>query len=80
MNTIDATLSMMEAMPEEARVKVMQYTRQLFVSEKPASPFVKKTEEDILADLSEAHGQIMNGEGIPADEAMQELGAKHGFI
>ena len=39
MNTLDATVSMLEAMPEDERLKVFKYTQQLFVSNKSANPF-----------------------------------------
>ncbi|MCD7751101.1 MAG: hypothetical protein LUG61_05595 [Lachnospiraceae bacterium] len=80
MSTIEATMSMMEVMPEEARIKVMKYTQQLFTSRKPANPFVPLTTDQILSDLDEAHRQIEDGKGIPADEAMAEMGRRHGFI
>ncbi len=80
MGTIEATMSMMEVMPEDARIKVMEYTQKLFSSKKPANPYVPLTEEQILADLKKSHRQIKEGKGIPADEAMAELGRRHGFI
>ena len=39
MSTLEATISMLQAMPEEARLKVFEYTQRLFVSRKPANPF-----------------------------------------
>ena len=38
MSTLDATVSMLEAMPEDARLKVMEFTQNLFTSRKPANP------------------------------------------
>ncbi|MCD8002819.1 MAG: hypothetical protein LUE25_03135 [Clostridiales bacterium] len=80
MTTIDATVSMMEAMPEDARIKVMEYAQTLFTSFKPSNPFTAKSEEDILDDLCRARRQIEDGEGIPAEDALNEIGKKHGFI
>ena len=39
MSTLDATVSMLETMPEEARLLVYKYTQDLFTSKKPANPF-----------------------------------------
>ncbi|MCC8029480.1 MAG: hypothetical protein LIO75_06775 [Lachnospiraceae bacterium] len=80
MSTIDATMSMMEAMPEDARIKVMEYAHKLFTSRKPANPYIPLTTEQVLSDLDKAHSQIESGKGIPADIAMEEMGRKHGFI
>ncbi len=80
MSTIEATVSMMEEMPEEARIKVMEYAQRFFTSRRPANPFVPLTTEQILADLDKSHRQIEAGQGIPADVAMEEIGRRHGFI
>ena len=52
MSTIEATVSMLEAMPEEARVKVFEYTQQIFTSRKPANPFVPVGEKEVLSTLA----------------------------
>lgn len=80
MSTIEATMSMMEVMPEDARIKVMEYAQKLFTSRKPANPFVPLTTEQVLLDLDKAHKQIEEGKGVPADVAMTEMGRRHGFI
>lgn len=80
MSTIEATMSMMEVMPEDARIKVMEYAQKLFTSRKPANPFVSLTTEQILSDLDEAHREIEDGKGMEAGAAMAEMGKKHGFI
>ena len=54
MSTLDATVSMLEAMPEDARIKVMEFTQKLFTSRKPANPFVPVSQEHILSDLTES--------------------------
>ncbi|MCD8004891.1 MAG: hypothetical protein LUE91_04495 [Oscillospiraceae bacterium] len=71
---------MLEVMPEDARLKVMEYTRELFTARKPANPFVPLTQEQILADLEKSHQQIIEGKGISMREAMDDLGRKYGFI
>lgn len=54
MSTLDATVSMLEAMPEDARIKVMEFTQKLFTSKKSVSPFVPVNQERILSDLAES--------------------------
>lgn len=80
MSTLEATVSMLEAMPEEAREKVFEYTHHLFTAAKPANPFLPLNTEDVLEDLRISRQQIENGEGIKMKNALEEMGQKHGFI
>ncbi len=80
MSTLDATVSMLEAMPEDARLKVFKFTQQLFTSEKPANPFVSLNSDDILSDLSESRKQFSEGKGIDMEDALNEIGKQHGFL
>jgi hypothetical protein len=38
MSTLKSTVSMLEVMPEDARLLVLKYTQSLFNARKPASP------------------------------------------
>ena len=80
MSTLDATVSMLEAMPEDARIKVMEFTQKLFTSRKPANPFVPVSQEQILSDLAESRQQISAGQGLNMEDALKRLGKQHGFI
>lgn len=80
MSSIEATISMLEVMPEDARLLVMEYTQSLFNAKKPESPYTMKTEAQILEDLAESRRQIEAGMGIDAREALNKLGVEHGFI
>lgn len=80
MSTIEATVSMLETMPEEARILVFKYAQSLFTSNKPANPFVPKSEKDILSDLEESRKQIEEGQGVNMKQALKEMGVRHGFI
>ena len=80
MSTLDATVSMLEAMPEDARIKVMEFTQSLFTSRKPANPFVPVNQEQILSDLAESRQQISDGKGIDMEDALNRIGKHHGFI
>lgn len=80
MSTLDATVSMLEAMPEDARIKVMEFTQELFTSRKPANPFVPVIEGQVLSDLAESRRQIASGQGLNMEDALNRMGKKHGFI
>ena len=77
MSTLEATVSMLESMPEEARLKVFMYTQSLFTSAKPANPFTPLTEERVLSDLSISRQQAADGEGLNMKEALMEIGRQH---
>lgn len=80
MSTLEATISMLESMPEEARRMVFEYTQRLFVAKKPASPFDPLSAGQILADLEESRQQFAQGMGRDAKESLNEMGRKHGFV
>ncbi|MCM1222763.1 MAG: hypothetical protein NC548_50730 [Lachnospiraceae bacterium] len=80
MSTLDATVSMLEAMPEDARIKVLEFTQQLFTSRRPANPFVPVSQEQVLSDLAESRRQIAAGQGLNMEEALNRMGKQHGFI
>ncbi len=80
MSTLDATVSMLEAMPEDARIKVLEFTKQLFTSVKPANPFVPVSQKQVLSDLAESRRQIADGKGLDMEDALNRMGKQHGFI
>ena len=80
MSTLDATVSMLESMPEDARIKVMEFTQKLFTSRKPANPFVPVSGEQIFSDLAESCLQISDGKGLDMKDALSRMGKQHGFI
>ena len=54
MGSMEATISMLKVMPEEARLKVLEFTKKLFTSERPANPHTPLTAIQILGDLEES--------------------------
>lgn len=80
MSTLEATLSMLEVMPDSDKTKVYEYTQSLFEASKSKNPFVPKLKEDILADLEESREQISRGDGLDAKESLREMGKRHGFV
>ena len=80
MSTLEATVSMLEAMPEEARIKVFQYARTIFSSNRPSNPFTPVSKETVLADLKASTQEFNQGEGLDARETVQEMRRERGFI
>lgn len=80
MSTLDATVSMLENMPEEARVLVFKYAQSLFTARKPANPFTPVSADQVLSDLEESRAQIAKGQGQPMKSALAEMGKRHGFV
>ena len=80
MSTIEATVSMLETMPEEARILVFNYTQELFSARRPENPFKPVTTEQVLSDLEQSRKEISKGEGVNMKAALMELGKQHGFI
>lgn len=80
MSTLDATVSMLEAMPEDARIKVLEFTQKLFTSRKPENPFIPVSQEQVFSDLAESRRQIADGEGLNMEDALDRMGKQHGFI
>ncbi len=80
MSSVEATMPVLEAMSEEARLKVLEFTRKLFTSERPANPHTQLTSAQILGDLEESRKQIARGEGLDMEAALDDLGRKHGFV
>ena len=60
MGTIEATVSMLETMPEEARLLVFNYTQELFSAQRPANPFtpISTDKLEALREMGKQHGFI----------------------
>lgn len=54
-------------------LKVNQYARTAFSSNRPASPFTPVSKETVLADLKASSGEFDRGEGMDAKEALRQL-------
>ena len=80
MSTLDATISMLEVMPEEARQLVYKYTKGLFTAYKPANPFGPVSREQVLKDLEISRQQVEDGKVQDMGEALEEMRRRHGFI
>ncbi len=80
MSTIEQTVSMMQAMTEESRVKVLDYVRLIYTVDATPNPYSPLSADEILSELSVGCNQNDSGMGIPFDEAMREIGSENGYI
>ncbi len=80
MSTLEATISMLEMMPEESRQMVFEYTQELFSSSQTANPFVPVSKEQILKDLELSRQQVSQGKVRNMAVALEDLRRRHGFI
>lgn len=76
MSALDATVSM----PEDAMIKVTEFTQRLFTSIKPANPFVPVSQKQILSDPAESHQQTSDGKELDMEDTLNSMGNHHGFI
>ena len=79
MNTIEAVAGMLAAMPEDARLRVLDYTRELFTTGCSENPHPQRLSAQMLSDLAESRSQIAGGEGLDMEKALEDLGDRHGF-
>ena len=72
--------SVMETMPEEARLRVLEFTKKLFTSETPANSYRELTPPHIIGALEQSRLQPARGEGLDVEDALSGLGRKRGFV
>ncbi len=80
MNNLEATISMLESMPEEEINQVYIYTKKLFTKNSSANPFAPLTKEQILSDLAISRKEFEEGKSIDARDAIMTIRRSHGFI
>ncbi len=80
MSTLEATISLLEMMPEESRQMVFEYTQELFSSSKMTNPFVPVSKEQILNDLELSRRQVSQGKVRNMAAALEDLRRRHGFV
>jgi EAL domain-containing protein (putative c-di-GMP-specific phosphodiesterase class I) len=79
MSTIEATISMMEVLPEDDLVQIRNFTTMLYEKRKVNNPFVPLTEEKLMDDLETSRAQIEQGKCQDMKTALDHLGAKYGI-
>jgi EAL domain-containing protein (putative c-di-GMP-specific phosphodiesterase class I) len=79
MSTMEATISMMEVLPEDDLVQICNFTTMLYEKRKVNNPFVPLTEEKLMSDLETSRTQIAQGKSLNMKTALEQLGAKYGI-
>ncbi len=74
MDALDATAFMLETMSEDARIKVLEFTQQLFTSQKPENPFVPVSQEQALSDLAELRHLVFASKGLDMEDTLNRMG------
>ena len=77
MNTLDATISMLEDLPESELQAIHDITYILY--SKTVSTLRPLKKEQILEDLSVSREQVKNGEFSDAEDAITEIEVKYGI-
>ncbi|MCC8044788.1 MAG: hypothetical protein LIP12_04720 [Clostridiales bacterium] len=80
MSTIEATVSMMESMSEDARTQVLQYVQRLFSSQKAENPFKAVTTEQVLLDIEQSEKDISEGNYRSMESVIDDMERRYGFV
>jgi EAL domain-containing protein (putative c-di-GMP-specific phosphodiesterase class I) len=76
---MEATISMMEVLPEDDLVQIRNFTTMLYEKRKVNNPFAPLTEETLMSDLKTSRTQIEQGKSLNMKTALEQLGAKYGI-
>ena len=79
MSTIEATLSLIKNLNKEDQQKVLLYIQDL-ISSDSQNPFSPLTVDQILSDLSISEEEFNTGKSLTAEDAIQNLRRKYGFV
>ena len=79
MSTIEATLSLIKNLNKEDQQKVLLYIQDL-ISSDSKNPFSPLTVDKILSDLSISEEEFNTGKSLNAEDAIQNLRKKYGFV
>jgi len=77
MSTLEQTVSMLEALPEDDVKAIHDIIYRFYIREH--SPFKPVTKQQVLMDLAVSRQQIANGEGEELGEAIREIEMKYGL-
>jgi hypothetical protein len=79
MSTLEATISMMEMLPEDDLILIRNFTTTLYEKRKNNNPFMPLTEEKLISDLEISRKQIEKGQCQDMKTALEEVGEKYGL-
>lgn len=77
MTTLEATVSMLEMLPEDDLLRIQNFAKCLLMSQKTDSPFKVLTKEQILEQLDESAKQFDNKEYDNAEVFADKLTNKY---
>lgn len=77
MSTLEATVSMLEALPEEALLHIQSYVKFLFYSQPNTNPFPVLTREQLMNDLAVSRSHFEQGLYEDAQAVYDDLVKKY---
>lgn len=80
MSTIEATVSVMESMSEDARIQVFHYAQRLFAAKKTQNPFTAVTAEQVVLDIEQSEKDISEGNYRPMESVLDDMERRYGFV
>lgn len=80
MSTIEATVSMMESMSEDARIQVLRYAQRLFSARETENPFKAVTAEQVLLDIEQSEKDISEGNYRSMESVIDDMERRYGFV
>lgn len=80
MSTIDATVSVMEELPEETRKQVLVFATYKLNASKPTNPATTHSDEKLISILDHSDQQYHDGKAVNMKSAIMEARRQHGYI
>lgn len=77
MSTLDATISMLETLPENELQTIHDMTLRFYIKKSPSSPFQPMSEQELLDALDTAKKHADEGRYEDADVVVDRLRAKY---
>ena len=73
MSTLEATISMIEVLPEADLIKIQDFIKTIFEQHSSESPFPLLDEGDILKDMETSERQFVEGKYKGAKQVLNEI-------
>ena len=79
MSTLEATVSMLEVLPEADLVRIQDFAKFLFMSHSSDYPFRPLTRDQIIGELDASEAQYASGQFMEASSFASEMADKYGL-
>ena len=79
MNTLDATVSMLKALPESELLTIYDLTRRFYIKQEKSTEPAPMTEQQMIEKLDLARKHASEGRVMDADVAVSKLRRKYGL-